>query len=47
MNTVQAVTYQIINGKNGMPAFSGRLEEEDIGEVANYILFESLNNFEN
>jgi len=47
MNTLQAVTYQIINGKNGMPAFSGRLKEEDIDEVANYILFESLNNFEN
>ena len=47
MNTVQAVTYQIINGKNGMPAFSGRLKEEDIEEVANYILFQSLNNFEN
>ena len=47
MNTLQAVTYQIINGKNGMPAFSGRLKEEDIEEVANYILFQSLNNFEN
>jgi len=47
MNTVQAVTYQIINGKNGMPAFSGRLQEEEIEEVANYILFQSLNNFEN
>ena len=47
MNTLQAVTYQIINGKNGMPAFSGRLKEEDMEEVANYILFQSLNNFEN
>jgi cytochrome c6 len=47
MNTIQAITYQIINGKNGMPAFGGRLKEEEIEEIAKYILEQAEKNFEN
>lgn len=46
MNTAEAIIYQIVNGKNGMPAFSGRLTEKEIEKVAEYILFQSSNNFE-
>ena len=46
MNSIVSISYQVINGKNGMPAFGGRLKEEDILEVANYILFQSEKNFE-
>ena len=35
---LNAIVYQIINGKNGMPAFGGRLEESQIEEIAKYIL---------
>lgn len=41
MNTVEAIRYQITNGKNGMPAFGGRLEEKDIEEIAIYVLDQS------
>ena len=38
INNLNAIVYQIINGKNGMPAFGGRLEESQIQEIAKYIL---------
>lgn len=38
MNTLSAISYQVLNGKNGMPAFGGRLEEKDIEDIAFYIL---------
>jgi len=38
MNTVNAITYQVTNGKNAMPAFGGRLSDGDIEDVANYVL---------
>ena len=38
MNTTSAIRYQIINGKNGMPAFGGRLKEIEIEQIANYVL---------
>jgi len=34
----KAVVYQITNGKNAMPAFGGRLSDEDISNVAAYVL---------
>jgi cytochrome c6 len=37
MNTISAISYQVINGKNGMPAFGGRLKKE-IEDVATYVL---------
>ena len=46
MNTIEAITYQILNGKNGMPAFGGRLLETEIEDVAFYVLQQSeQNNF--
>jgi cytochrome c6 len=34
----KAIVYQVTNGKNAMPAFSGRLSEQDISNVAAYVL---------
>lgn len=41
MNSVSAITNQVKNGKNAMPAFGGRLADEDIENVANYVLNQS------
>ena len=41
MNTVSAITYQVTNGKNAMPAFGGRLSDTDIEDVASYVLSQS------
>ena len=38
MKSVSAITNQVKNGKNAMPAFGGRLGDEDIDNVANYVL---------
>jgi len=43
MNNKESIIYQIINGKNGMPAFGGRLKEYEIEIIANYILNELKN----
>ena len=47
MNSKDAISYQIINGKNGMPAFGGRLKESEIEKIASYVLEQAANNFEN
>nr|YP_009541946.1 cytochrome c553 [Neogoniolithon spectabile]AYR06155.1 cytochrome c553 [Neogoniolithon spectabile] len=41
MNSVNAITNQVRNGKNAMPAFGGKLADEDIENVANYVLNQS------
>nr|YP_009739020.1 cytochrome c553 [Palmaria decipiens]QIC19459.1 cytochrome c553 [Palmaria decipiens] len=41
MNSVDAITTQVTNGKGAMPAFGGRLESDDINNVANYVLSQS------
>ena len=41
MNSVDAITYQVTNGKNAMPAFGGRLDDGEIEDVANYVLAQS------
>ena len=41
MNSISAITNQVKNGKNAMPAFGGRLADEDIENVANYVLNQS------
>lgn len=41
MKAVSAITYQVTNGKNAMPAFGGRLSDTDIEDVANYVLSQS------
>ena len=45
MNSISAISYQILNGKNGMPAFGGRLTEEEIEKIANYVLLSSWKEF--
>ncbi len=46
MNAVSAITYQVTNGKNAMPAFGGRLSDADIEDVANYVLSQSEKGWE-
>jgi cytochrome c6 len=41
MNSINAITYQVTNGKNAMPAFGGRLADTDIEDAANYVLAQS------
>jgi cytochrome c6 len=41
MNSLTAITNQVTNGKNAMPAFGGRLADNDIEDVANYVLSQS------
>lgn len=41
MNNINAITMQVKNGKNAMPAFGGRLADEDIDNVSNYVLNQS------
>eukprot|EP00568_Trieres_chinensis_P008409 CAMPEP_0183295366 /NCGR_PEP_ID=MMETSP0160_2-20130417/3348_1 /TAXON_ID=2839 ORGANISM="Odontella Sinensis, Strain Grunow 1884" /NCGR_SAMPLE_ID=MMETSP0160_2 /ASSEMBLY_ACC=CAM_ASM_000250 /LENGTH=138 /DNA_ID=CAMNT_0025456841 /DNA_START=38 /DNA_END=454 /DNA_ORIENTATION=- len=36
-----AVITQVTNGKNAMPAFGGRLEEDQIKDVASYVIAQS------
>ncbi|MGE5657989.1 MAG: cytochrome c6 PetJ [Actinomycetota bacterium] len=41
MNSLEAITNQVTNGKNAMPAFKGRLKPEQIEDVATYVLEQS------
>jgi cytochrome c6 len=41
MNNFTAITFQVTNGKNAMPAFGARLADNDIDDVANYVLAQS------
>lgn len=38
LNSLSSLSYQIINGKNTMPAFGGRLSKEEVDSVAIFIL---------
>lgn len=38
MDSQQAIVAQVTNGKNAMPAFKGRLSDEEIQAVATYVL---------
>lgn len=38
MKSVEAITTQVKNGKGAMPAFGGRLGDDDIDNVANYVI---------
>lgn len=38
MDSIEAITNQVTNGKNAMPAFGGRLSAEQINDVATYVL---------
>ena len=46
MSTISAISYQIINGKNGMPAFGGRLSDSEVVEIASYVLEQAEKNFQ-
>ncbi len=41
MNSVDKIVIQVTKGKNAMPAFQGRLNEEQIKNVAAYVLQQS------
>ncbi len=41
MNSIAAITTQVTNGKNAMPAFGGRLSAGQIEDVATYVLGQS------
>jgi len=41
MNSIEAITTQVTNGKGAMPAFRGRLSAEQINNVAAYVLDKS------
>ena len=38
INNQLSLIYQISNGKNGMPAFGGRLKKSEIKEISSYFL---------
>jgi cytochrome c6 len=38
MNSLEAITKQVTNGKNAMPSFKGRLNDQQIEDVATYVL---------
>ena len=41
MDSIDAITTQVTYGKNAMPSFRGRLTDNDIENVANYVLSQS------
>lgn len=41
MNSIEAITTQVTKGKNAMPAFGGRLNAQQIEDVATYVLSQS------
>lgn len=43
MASLEAITYQVIHGKNAMPAFQGRLGQDQIEAVAAYVLDQAEN----
>jgi len=45
-NNKNGIIYQVLNGKNGMPAFGERLTENEIENVAEYVLIAAEKNFE-
>lgn len=38
MDSLDAIRYQVIHGKNAMPAFEGRLSNDEIEAIAAYVL---------
>jgi len=38
MYSLDKVKYQVVHGKNAMPAFGGRLTDEQVEDVATYVL---------
>jgi cytochrome c6 len=46
MNSIEAITYEVRNGKNGMPAFGDRFKSDEIEQISAYILQQSNEYFE-
>lgn len=42
----KAVMNQVMNGKNAMPAFGGRLSDDDIADVAAFVIQSSSDGWE-
>lgn len=38
MDDIDKIKYQVINGKAAMPSFKGRLTDQEIDDVASYVL---------
>jgi cytochrome c6 len=45
MNSLAAIRHQVINGKNAMPSFGGRLSEDEIRAIATYVLGQAERNW--
>lgn len=45
LDSVEAISYLVANGKNNMSAFGDRLTDKQINEVANYVLSQAKNNW--
>ncbi|WP_353929750.1 c-type cytochrome [Okeanomitos corallinicola TIOX110] len=43
MYSAEKIIYQVTNGKNAMPAFKGRLQPEQIENVAAYVMAQAEN----
>jgi cytochrome c6 len=46
MNSLEAIVRQVTNGKSAMPSFKGRLSEQQIEDVATYVLEQSEKNWQ-
>lgn len=42
----KSIASQVTNGKNAMPAFGGRLSDDDINDVAAYVIATSESGWE-
>ena len=42
-HNVEAIEYQVANGRGAMPAFQGRIRDKDIADVAAYVKEQSEN----
>ena len=40
LNNFDSIVYQIVNGKNGMPAFGSKLNSNEINKIVEYLLTE-------
>lgn len=45
MNSIDTIVHQVQNGKNAMPAFKGRLNDQHIEDVASYVLEQAAKNW--
>ncbi len=45
MDSAEAIITQVTNGKNAMPSFKGRLNDEQIKAVATYVLDKSASDW--